>query len=79
MARETNENVGPPLAYSAQQLADRLDASLRHIRRLDSAGALPRPIRLGRSTKFVAEEIESWLKAGAPDRITWETMKERQR
>ena len=79
MTRKTSENVNvvrSPLAYSAQQLADRLGGvSLRHIRRQDSAGKLPKPIRLGRSVLWVAQEIEDWLAAGAPDRQRWEVLK----
>ena len=64
-----------PLAYSAQELADRLGVSLRHIRRLDSAQKIPRPIRLGRSCRWPVHEIQNWMDAGAKDRRTWETMK----
>ena len=79
MSNETNKDVIAvqfPLAYSAQQLADRLGGvSLRHIRRQDSAQKLPKPIRLGRSVLWVAQEIEDWLAAGAPDRQRWQAMK----
>lgn len=64
-----------PLAYSAQELADRLGASLRHIRRLNSAQMLPRPICLGRSVRWPVQEIKDWMAAGAPDRQRWEAMK----
>ncbi len=82
MSNETNKDVSvvqSPLAYSAQQLADRLGVSLRHIRRLDSAGKLPRPVRLGRSVRYLASEIEAYLEAGAPDRQRWEALKATQR
>ncbi|MCK4850608.1 MAG: helix-turn-helix domain-containing protein [Phycisphaerae bacterium] len=78
MAQQTSENVSTvqsPLAFSAQQLADRLGVSLRHIRRLDSAGKLPKPIRLGRSVRWPVQEVEAFLAAGAPDRQRWQTMK----
>ena len=64
-----------PLAFSAADLARRLDVSLRHLRRLDSAGKLPKPVRLGRSVRWPVAQIESWLNAGGPDRRTWEGMK----
>lgn len=64
------------LALSAAELARRLGVSLRHIRRLDSAGKLPTPIRLGRSVRWPVVEIEAWLAAGAPDRVTWSAMME---
>jgi len=65
----------PAMAMSAQQLADRLGVSLRHIRRMDSAGKLPRPIRLGASVRWPVAETEAWLAAGAPDRRAWQAIK----
>ena len=43
---------------------------------MNAAGKLPKPIRLGRSVRWPVFEIEAWLAAGAPDRETWEAMKE---
>ena len=63
------------LALSAEELAERMGVSLRHVRRLDSSGQLPKPIRLGRSVRWPLSEVEAWLAAGAPDRATWEAMK----
>jgi len=63
---------GRPLAYSARQLAERLGVSLRHVRRMDSAGLLPRPCRLGRAVRWPAEDVQAWLRAGSPDRRHWE-------
>ena len=82
MERKTQTNESGrnnPLAFSAQQLAERLGVSLRHMRRLDSAGKLPKPVRLGRSVRWPVTEIEGWLKAGAPDRQRWQAMRRGQR
>lgn len=68
----------PPLALSAGQLADRFGVSLRHVRRMDSAQMLPKPVRFGRSVRWPADEIDAWLKAGAPDRRRWEQIRDRQ-
>lgn len=57
--------VPAPVAYSAKQLTVMLGVSLRHIRRLQAAGKLPRPIRLGRSVRWSAEAIHEWLRRGA--------------
>ena len=73
--REVRE-IQPTMALSAQQLVDRLGVSLRHVRRLDCASKLPRPIRLGASVRWAVSEIETWLEAGAPDRRTWQAIKE---
>ena len=81
MQAEKNRQVRdthPPIALSAESLAQRLGVSLRHIRRMDSAGKLPSPIRLGASVRWPVTEIEAWLAAGAPDRCTWRRIKETQ-
>ena len=70
---------GEAMALSADGLARRLGVSLRHVRRMDTAGKLPKPIRLGRSVRWPVLETEAWLAAGAPDRRTWDAMKEAQR
>ncbi len=64
-----------PLAVSAQQLARTLGISIRTIRTMDAGAKLPRPIRLNGSVRWIVTEIESWLAAGAPDRATWETLR----
>lgn len=74
------QQLDPPLALSAGQLAARLGVSLRHVRRMDSAGLLPQPIRLGRSVRWPVHGphgIEAWLAAGAPDRRQWEQLRDR--
>jgi len=63
------------LALSAADLAQRLGVSLRHVRRLDSVGKVPKPLRLGRSIRWRMAEIQAWLEAGAPDRKSWQAMK----
>ena len=70
---------GAVLALSAVDLAHNLGVSLRHIRRMDSSGKLPGPIKLGASVRWPVAEIEQWLAAGAPDRRTWQVMKQEQR
>lgn len=67
------------LALSATELAYKLGVSLRHIRRMDSSGKLPRPIKLGASVRWPVAEIEQWLAAGAPVRRTWQSLKQEQR
>lgn len=81
MKHDANMEVGQgqaPLAVSARQLATRMGVSLRHIRRADSAGLIPRPVHIGRSVRWPLEEINGWLKAGAPDRRRWEQIRQRQ-
>ncbi len=80
MKYEVDKDVGQvraPLALSATQLAKQLGVSLRHVRRMDSAGLLPKPVRLGRSVRWSVEEVHAWMEAGAPDRRRWEQSKQR--
>lgn len=67
-----------PLALDAGALARALRVSLRHIRRMDSAGKLPKPLKIGKCVRWIKAETEAWLAAGAPDRRTWEQMKSEQ-
>jgi predicted DNA-binding transcriptional regulator AlpA len=73
--KSSNIVAEQPMVLSAMRLSQRLGVSLRHIRRMDSAGKLPRPIRLGKVVLWKVDEINAWLNAGAPDRKTWEQMK----
>lgn len=59
---------------NTKELAKMLSVSVRHIERQDSAGRIPRPIRIGRSKRWRTDEITAWLEAGCPDRVTWESM-----
>jgi predicted DNA-binding transcriptional regulator AlpA len=48
--------------------------------KLYSAGRTPLAIRLGtRRPVYLIAELESWLQAGAPDRITWQRLREGKR
>ena len=61
-----------PLLVDAQQLALMIGLSLRTIRRMDAAGRLPRPVRIGNCTRWRVSEIRAWSEAGCPDRAAWE-------
>lgn len=65
------------LAYDAATLARLLGVSVRHIRRMDASGLLPKPVRFGRSKRWVAETIQQWLRAGSPPRAEWESIESR--
>jgi predicted DNA-binding transcriptional regulator AlpA len=71
----SHSKVAQALAVSARQLAEMLDVSLRQVWRLNAAGKLPRPIRLGGSVRWNREEIQRWFETGCPDRKTWEARK----
>ena len=61
---------------TAKALGEMLSLSKRQIFRLNSCGKLPAPIRIGGAVRWSAEEISAWLAASAPDRRTWEAMKD---
>lgn len=61
---------GPVL--TAKQLADILSISTRTVWRFDSAGFMPKPIRLGKTVRWKAEEVTAWIEAGCPVRSVWD-------
>lgn len=60
--------VDPTELLTAGDLARRLRLSIRMVRKLNSEGSLPNPIRLGRSIRWRASEVAEWIAAGCPDR-----------
>ena len=63
----------PPdrLALTASEVAALLGVSRAHVWRLNAAGKLPEPIRLGKAVRWQRAELEKWIEAGAPDRESW--------
>jgi predicted DNA-binding transcriptional regulator AlpA len=61
-----------PLLLTARQAASLCSKSLRTWRTWDAIGWIPRPIRIGRSTLWRADEIRAWIAAGCPRRAEWE-------
>jgi predicted DNA-binding transcriptional regulator AlpA len=61
-----------PLLLTAKQAATMVGKSLRTWRTWDSAGWIPRPVRIGRSTLWRADELREWVAAGCPRRAEWE-------
>jgi prophage regulatory protein len=76
---ELNENkarsVREALAVSARDLKEMLNVSLRQVWRLNAAGKLPKPIRIGGSVRWSRQEILDWFGQQCPDRRTWEARK----
>ena len=70
--RPTPAPAPEPLLLSARDLAAMLRLGLRTIRSLDSAGRLPRPLRITPGcVRWRYDEIRAWLDAGAPCRQVW--------
>ena len=73
MQEQTQTNTCQLL--SAKALGQMLSLSKRQIFRLNSCGKIPAPIRIGGAVRWSEQECAEWLAAGAPDRKTWEAMK----
>jgi predicted DNA-binding transcriptional regulator AlpA len=71
---ETEAELGP-LLITAKQAAAICGKSLRTWRTWDSAGWIPQPVRIGRSTLWRADELRDWVAAGCPRRDEWEARK----
>jgi len=66
-----------PLLLSARDLAALLRLSVRSIRSLDTAGRLPKPLRIGGRVFWRFAEVLAWIDSGAPDRASWERVRAR--
>lgn len=60
------------LLISARRAATMCGKSLRTWRTWDSAGLIPQPVRIGRSTLWRVDELKAWVAAGCPRRAEWE-------
>lgn len=73
---DTHQSATQPLQlWDSRTLGQKLSLSKRQIFRLNSAGKIPAPVRIGGAVRWRADECAAWLTAGAPDRKTWETIK----
>ncbi|MCD8141155.1 MAG: helix-turn-helix domain-containing protein [Planctomycetaceae bacterium] len=43
--------------------------------KLAATGKLPRPIKLGRVTRWNREELQAWIAAGCPAREKWDNIR----
>jgi predicted DNA-binding transcriptional regulator AlpA len=69
---EDQESEFSPLLVDAKTAAAMCCKSLRTWRSWDSAGWIPRPVRIGRSTLWRADELRCWVASGCPRRSEWE-------
>ena len=67
------------VALSAEEVAESLGVSERHVWALHASGRLPKPVRLGRCVRWRREELLAWVEAGCPSRDRWEAMREARR
>ena len=57
---------------SVREVAGRLKVSSRQIWKLLSSGRFPKPVRLGRSVRWRAEDIARWVELDCPSRDRFE-------
>ena len=75
--KSNNEKTNQTIQmWSVKQMAQVLSLSKRQIHRLNASHKIFLPVRIGGSLRFSAQECADWLAAGAPDRRTWEAIKE---
>ncbi len=60
---------------TAPKLASWLDISRRKVATMQSAGLLPKEVRMGRSVRWRVEDIEKWIAMGCPSREQFEAAK----
>lgn len=70
-----NEPAGiQPIATDGEGVSRLTGISRSHWYRLVATGRAPVGFRLGKSRRWMVEEIRTWLAAGAPPRDRWEAM-----
>ena len=71
--------TGERLLVSAEELGHLLGVHRSTIWSWHSSGRLPSPVRIGGTTRWRAEEIRDWIRAGCPSRRRWHEMREDKR
>ena len=55
-----------PVMIDVKIVAGLLGCSSRHVARMQDAGQMPPPVKLGRLTKWNRKVIEEWIEKGCP-------------
>ena len=66
-----------PKCMKANEVAEWIGISKTTWVRSNIAGKTPRGLRLGRLVLWDRAELERWLEAGMPNRVTWEANNKR--
>jgi len=74
IAENVPQNDGPtePRLLNVRDVARCLRMSVRATWRANAAGFLPRPLKIGKATRWRESEISQWMQCGAPPRDVWE-------
>ncbi|MCH8853723.1 MAG: helix-turn-helix domain-containing protein [Planctomycetes bacterium] len=63
---------GHPKLLNVAALAVILSVSVRQAHRMNRAGLIPAPLKIGACVRWHPDEIDRWLQSGAPVRSEWE-------
>ena len=63
------------LLATAKQAAAMCGRSIRCWWSWNSAGLIPRPVKVGRATLWRVDELRCWTEAGCPRREEWEAQR----
>lgn len=66
----------PAELMAVGELAKLLGISIRQAHRMNKAELLPAPLKIGQCVRWHPDEIDRWLKAGAPPRDAWEQQRD---
>ena len=70
MAQKTG-TAPDSLGLTDRESAKLAGVSRAHWRKLYAADQTPRPIRLGRSVRWLRDELVAWMRAGCPPYDKW--------
>ena len=73
MNKEVKQTTDKLLSTDA--VSQILSLSKRTVHRLNSSALIIKPLRISGSVRYLESELLAWIKAGMPDRKTWEVMK----
>ena len=72
LGKPRDNEFGGAKLLNVSALAGCLSVSIRQAHRMNKAGLIPAPLRIGGCTRWRADEISRWLECGAPSRSVWE-------
>ena len=75
MGNESKQQTTEKL-LSTEAVAQILSLSKRTVHRLNSSGLIFKPLRISGSVRYLESELLAWIRAGMPDRRSWEAMKD---
>ncbi len=60
---------------NTKAVAERLSISPSGVRKLRDSGRILKPLKLGRSVRWDADELDDWIRQGCPPLEKWKTIK----